>query len=50
MNPSVLYYLYTFTNIPSDKYLKTRQQASFDRNDFDSLSNIFVSKLVIRAH
>ena len=39
-----------YTDHFPDKYLKTRQQAKFDRNDFDCLSNIFVSKLVIRAH
>ncbi|MCJ1391109.1 hypothetical protein MMC18_003971 [Xylographa bjoerkii] len=33
-----------------EKYLRTRAQATFDRNDFDSLSNKFVSKLVIRAN
>ncbi|MCJ1445824.1 MAG: hypothetical protein MMC23_006329 [Stictis urceolatum] len=33
-----------------DKYLRARNQATFDRNDFDCLSNMFVSKLVIRAH
>ncbi|KAK4545841.1 hypothetical protein LTR36_002405 [Oleoguttula mirabilis] len=33
-----------------EKYLKERSQAKFDRNDFDSLSNKFLSKLVIRAN
>lgn len=33
-----------------EKYLRERTQAKFDRTDFDSLSNTFVSKLVIRAH
>ncbi|MCJ1476597.1 hypothetical protein MMC13_005263 [Lambiella insularis] len=33
-----------------DKYLRGRSEATFDRNDFDSLSNKFVSKLVIRAN
>jgi hypothetical protein len=34
----------------SESYLKTRPDAQFDRNDFDSLSNKFLSKLVIRAN
>ena len=34
----------------SDKYLRSRSQATFDRNDFDSLSSKLVSKLVIRAN
>ena len=34
----------------SDKYLRSRSRTTFDRNDFDSLSNKFVSKLVIRAN
>ncbi|KAI4179458.1 MAG: hypothetical protein LQ348_005392 [Seirophora lacunosa] len=33
-----------------DAYLRGRCKASFDREDFDSLSNKFTSKLVIRAH
>ncbi|KAK5136119.1 hypothetical protein LTR08_004170 [Meristemomyces frigidus] len=33
-----------------EKYLKERSQAKFDRSDFDSLSNKFLSKLVIRAN
>jgi len=33
-----------------ESYLKTRSEAKFDRNDFDSLSNKFLSKLVIRAN
>jgi hypothetical protein len=37
--------------IPSaESYLKTRPDAKFDRRDFDSLSNKFLSKLVIRAN
>ncbi|KAF2103808.1 hypothetical protein NA57DRAFT_70017 [Rhizodiscina lignyota] len=32
-----------------EQYLKQRPEAKFDRNDFDSLSNKFLSKLVIRA-
>ncbi|XTI85615.1 hypothetical protein V2W45_264843 [Cenococcum geophilum] len=31
-------------------YLKSRNEAKFDRSDFDSLSNKFLSKLVIRAN
>jgi hypothetical protein len=39
------------TLIPSaESYLKTRPDAKFDRQDFDSLSNKFLSKLVIRAN
>ena len=38
------------TDYDTDKYLRERPQATFDRNDFDCLSNKFVSKLVIRAH
>lgn len=34
----------------SESYLKTRLEATFDRRDFDSLSNKFLSKLVIRAN
>lgn len=33
-----------------DTYLRSRCKATFDRDDFDSLSNKFTSKLVIRAH
>lgn len=33
-----------------DAYLRGRGKATFDRDDFDSLSNKFTSKLVIRAH
>lgn len=33
-----------------EEYLKSRQDCKFDRNDFDSLSNKFLSKLVIRAN
>ncbi|KAF7188802.1 Satratoxin biosynthesis SC3 cluster transcription factor SAT20 [Pseudocercospora fuligena] len=33
-----------------EKYLKERQSAKFDRDDFDCLSNKFLSKLVIRAN
>lgn len=34
----------------TEAYLRTRQDAKFDRYDFDSLSNKFLSKLVIRAN
>jgi hypothetical protein len=34
----------------TESYLKTRPDAKFDRRDFDSLSNKFLSKLVIRAN
>lgn len=33
-----------------EQYLKSRAEAKFDRNDFDSLSNKFLSRLVIRAN
>lgn len=39
--------LLTFT---TESYLKERQNATFDRDDFDCLSNKFLSKLVIRAN
>ena len=38
------------TNRGTEAYLKGRSRATFDRNDFDSLSSKFVSKLVIRAN
>lgn len=34
----------------TEAYLRTRNEAKFDRYDFDSLSNKFLSKLVIRAN
>ncbi len=41
---------HTLTYI-AELYLKERaSSAKFDRNDFDSLSNKFLSKLVIRAN
>nr|XP_036587119.1 C6 finger domain-containing protein [Colletotrichum truncatum]KAF6797850.1 C6 finger domain-containing protein [Colletotrichum truncatum] len=36
--------------IKHESYLRTRPDATFDRNDFDCLSNKFLSKLVIRAN
>ncbi|KAF2874472.1 hypothetical protein BDV95DRAFT_488264 [Massariosphaeria phaeospora] len=33
-----------------DSYLRSRSDCKFDRGDFDSLSNKFLSKLVIRAN
>ncbi|KAH6874278.1 hypothetical protein B0T10DRAFT_541185 [Thelonectria olida] len=33
-----------------EAYLRTRKETQFDRYDFDSLSNKFLSKLVIRAN
>ena len=33
----------------TENYLSGRQDAKFDRKDFDSLSNKFLSRLVIRA-
>ena len=38
------------TNVAVETYLRTRSRAVFDRENFDSLSNKFVSKLVIRAN
>jgi hypothetical protein len=34
----------------ADTYLRSRSDCKFDRSDFDSLSNKFLSKLVIRAN
>ena len=34
----------------TEGYLKSRNETKFDRSDFDSLSNKFLSKLVIRAN
>ncbi|KAH6678799.1 hypothetical protein F5X68DRAFT_173177 [Plectosphaerella plurivora] len=36
--------------IKHEDYLRTRPESTFDRDDFDSLSNKFLSKLVIRAN
>ncbi|KAH7312361.1 hypothetical protein B0I35DRAFT_452337 [Stachybotrys elegans] len=36
--------------IKHEQYLRTRKESKFDRDDFDSLSNKFLSKLVIRAN
>jgi hypothetical protein len=36
--------------IKHEAYLRTRKETKFDRYDFDSLSNKFLSKLVIRAN
>jgi hypothetical protein len=36
--------------VKHEAYLRTRQATKFDRYDFDSLSNKFLSKLVIRAN
>jgi len=33
-----------------ESYLRGRNEAKFDRDDFDSLSNKFLSKLVIRSN
>lgn len=41
--------VYKANNV-AEEYLKSRQDCKFDRNDFDSLSNKFLSKLVIRAN
>lgn len=34
----------------TETYLRTRKDSKFDRYDFDSLSNKFLSKLVIKAN
>ena len=52
-NGMLLYLSYTLKSLSdpnSEAYLKGRSRATFDRNDFDSLSSKFVSKLVIRAN
>ncbi|ROV87477.1 hypothetical protein VSDG_09795 [Cytospora chrysosperma] len=36
--------------IKHEAYLRTRPETKFDRDDFDSLSNKFLSKLVIRSN
>ncbi|KAK0385316.1 hypothetical protein NLU13_7792 [Sarocladium strictum] len=36
--------------IKHETYLRTRKESKFDRYDFDSLSNKFLSKLVIKAN
>ena len=38
------------TNKSTEAYLRTRNQSKFDRYDFDSLSNKFLSKLVIKSN
>jgi hypothetical protein len=38
------------TNARPESYLRTRNTSKFDRYDFDSLSNKFLSKLVIKAN
>lgn len=41
----------TLTNtLLKEAYLRTRPDTKFDSSDFDSLSNKFLSKLVIRAN
>jgi hypothetical protein len=38
-------------NIDAEDYLRSRaESAKYDPEDFDSLSNKFISKLVIRAN
>lgn len=44
-----LYEFRLFANAIIENYLRGRQDAKFDRKDFDSLSNKFLSRLVIRA-
>jgi hypothetical protein len=38
------------TNHRTENYLRGRPNAQFERKDFDSLSNKFLAKLVIRAN
>ncbi|KMP00445.1 hypothetical protein CIRG_00587 [Coccidioides immitis RMSCC 2394] len=33
-----------------ESYLRTRSNSMFDRNDFDCLSNKFLSRLVLRSN
>jgi hypothetical protein len=33
-----------------ESYLRSRSNSKFDRNDFDCLSNKFISRLVVRAN
>ncbi len=48
---SAIVFIYSKANMVfAEPYLRTRPNAKFDRNDFDSLSNKFLSKLVIRAN
>lgn len=42
--------LFTLTNDCTEEYLRSRKETNFDRYDFDSLSNKFLSKLVIKAN
>jgi hypothetical protein len=42
--------IYPHSNVSLETYLRTRNEAKFDREDFDSLSNKFLSKLVIRSN
>lgn len=38
------------TDGETESYLRKRADAKFDRNDFDCLTNKFLSRLVIRAN
>lgn len=37
-------------NLHPENYLRSRSNLKFNRNDFDCLSNKFVSRLVVRAN
>ncbi|KAJ0156844.1 hypothetical protein HZ326_0944 [Fusarium oxysporum f. sp. albedinis] len=43
-------FIYRVLTTITEAYLRTRKESKFDRYDFDSLSNKFLSKLVIRAN
>lgn len=43
-------FLRTLLTAIAETYLRNRKEATFDHEDFDSLSNKFVSKLVIKAN
>ena len=49
LKPYLVLVIFTLTYY-TEGYLKSRNEAKFDRSDFDSLSNKFLSKLVIRAN
>lgn len=38
------------TDVVAETYLRSRSGSKFNRNDFDCLSNKFISRLVIRAN
>lgn len=42
--------LLSILTCPAESYLRSRSNSKFDRNDFDCLSNKFISRLVVRAN